>query len=232
MKPVLVVLMGMALLLGGCINNDDHNPDERIPGAGIEDYADGDPAEPHIKMWEAFDIPFADADKTGNNDSQLCWAAAVANMLAWTGWSEDESTTLDLFRYHFDDQPGYLYDALQYYFNDFVPDVQADMVTVRESRSERLLEFLAGALHEGKGAVVKIAYPDRKIGHFVTIYGYWEEKQPETYRLYYTDSDDYVFRMKDMQVTWNETSTRWDINSIYQGWYLEYVVTLAGPHQR
>jgi hypothetical protein len=77
-----------------------------------------------------------------------------------------------------------------------------------------------------------MAYPDRKIGHFVTIYGYWKEKQPQTYRLYFTDSDDYAFKMKDMRVTWNQTSTRWSIDGFYQGWYLEYVVTLAGPHQR
>lgn len=221
-------LICVLLLFNGCIGEDNRNADEEIPGAGIEDYqVSVDDAD--FKMWLEWEAPFADADKSGNEDSQLCWAAAVANILTWTGWAEDEKDTFDTFRGHFNNNPGYLYDALRYYFSEFVSEVSADMVTVREIRPRLLDDFIVSVLCEGKGVVIKIKYPNRKVGHFLTIYGYRLNHGKDSAVLFFTDSDDHRRRMREMDITWDDTVNRWEIGGLYSGWFLEYAVSLARP---
>ena len=222
---IIVFLFCILLLLNGCIGEDNRNADEEIPGAGIEDYHVSVDEEDY-RMWLEWDTPFADADKSGNGDSQLCWAAAVANILTWTGWAEDENDTFDTFRGHFADEPGYLYDALRYYFNEFVSEISADMVTVREVRPTMLDEFLVSALYDGKGVVIKIKYPNRKVGHFLTIYGYRLYPEQGRVVLFYTDSEDRRRKIREMFITWDEAASRWEIGGLYGGWFLEYAVSL------
>jgi len=67
------------LIIGGCKTGGSSGgggggADLSIPEAGPEDYTDED-YEALFKMWEAFDTGYTDADKTGSDDSNMCWAA-------------------------------------------------------------------------------------------------------------------------------------------------------------
>jgi len=217
------------LFIAGCYTaggGDEHDADELIPGAGSEDYTAQEYAS-NYKMWEHDETPFADADKTGAGDSNMCWAAVAANLLAWSGWTADEDDTFNIFRDQFEDKAGYIYDALRYYFTDYIPGVSAERVVVRESRSHMLLDFIVSAVHEGKGVAIKMAYPDKKIGHFLSIYGYQYIAEEDNYILYFTDSDDGLHQMRQFRVAWNDARSRWEIQYLYRDYYLVYAISLA-----
>ena len=156
MKTLSAILVCLMLIIGGCKTGGSSSggggggggADLSIPAAGPEDYTDED-YEWLFKMWEEYNSAYTDADKTGSDDSNLCWAATAANLLAWGGWAADEDDVFNTFNEHFANQPGDVYDALRYYFNNFIPGVSAEMVTVREARSDRLLDFVVSALHDG-----------------------------------------------------------------------------------
>jgi hypothetical protein len=228
MKYLSTILICILLLIGGCNSSGGGggDADESIPGAGAEDYTDRDYA-PDFKMWEYNETPFADADKMGTGDLNMCWAATAANLLTWAGWAADEDDVFDIFRAHFEDQPGYVYDALGYYLTNYMTGVKAEMVTVREARSHMLLDFIISALHEGKGVAIKITYPDKKIGHFLTIYGYRYLADKDNFILYFADSDDDEHKIKQLEVEWNDATNRWEIQNIYRDYYLVYVLSLA-----
>ena len=230
MKKISAIIICLMLIIGGCKTGGSSgggggSADLSIPEAGPEDYTDED-YEALFKMWEAFDTGYTDADKTGSDDSNMCWAAAAANMLAWGGWAADEDDAFNTFNTHFANQPGDVYNALRYYFDNFVSNVSADMVTVREARSHMLLDFAVSALHAGRGVTLKIKYPGRSIGHFVTVFGYMYLAAQDSFVLMFTDSDDYLNQMRNFKVVWNDTTDRWEIEGVYSGWYLEYVISL------
>ena len=228
MRYLSTILICILLLIGGCNSSGGGrgDADESIPGAGAEDYPNRDYAS-EFMMWESYETPFADADKMGVGDFKMCWAAVAANLLTWTGWAADEDDAFDIFRAHFEDEPGYVYDALGYYFTSYVSGVKAEMVTVREARSSMLLDFIVSAVHEGKGVAMKIAYPDKKIGHFLTIYGYRYLADEDNFILYFADSDDGDHEIKKLKVEWNDANRRWEIQNSYPDWYLVYVLSLA-----
>jgi len=231
MKYLSTILICILLLIGGCNSSGGGgggggDADESIPGAGAEDFTNRDYAS-DFKMWEPNETPIADADKMGAGDLNMCWAAAAANLLTWAGWSADEDDAFEIFRAHFEDEPGYVYDALGYYFTHYVTGVKAEMVTVREARSRMLLDFIVSAAHEGKGVAIKIAYPDKKIGHFLTIYGYRYLADEDNFILYFADSDDGLHQIQQFKVEWNEANNRWEIQNLYRDCYLVYVLSLA-----
>ena len=233
MKTLSAILVCLMLIIGGCKTGGSSSggggggggADLSIPAAGPEDYTDED-YEWLFKMWEEYNIAYTDADKTGSDDSNLCWAATAANLLAWGGWAADEDDVFNTFNEHFANQPGDVYDALRYYFNNFIPNVSAEMVTVREARSRMLLDFVVSALHEGRGVTLKIKYPGRSIGHFVTVFGYMYLTEEDNFVLMFTDSDDHLNQMRNFKVVWNDGADRWEIQGVYSDWYLEYVVSL------
>ena len=231
MKNLPIVVVCLFVFIVGCYSDsgdggDNIDADSLIPGAGVEDYSALD-YEAEFKLWEQQQTPFADADKTGQGDSNMCWAAVAANLIAWAGWAADEDDTFGVFKDRFDDKAGYVYDALGYYFTDYVPGVDAEMVAVRESRSHKLLDFIVSAVHEGKGVAVKIAYPGKEIGHFLSIYGYRYIEEEDNFMLYFTDSDDGLHLMRQFKAEWNDDKRRWETRDRYKGYYFEYVITLA-----
>ncbi|MDH3829662.1 MAG: hypothetical protein OET21_19720 [Desulfobacterales bacterium] len=228
MKYLSTILICIFLFIGGCNSGGGGggDADEIIPGAGAEDYTAQDYAL-DFKMWEPNDTPFADADKTETDDLNMCWAAAAANLLAWAGWAADEDDTFDIFRAHFEDKPGYVYDALSYYLANYETGVSVEMVSVREARSHMLLDFIVSAVHEGKGVAMKITYPGKEIGHFLTIYGYRYLAVEDNFILYFTDSDDGLHQMRQFKVEWNDADNRWEIQNLYRDYYLVYALSLA-----
>jgi hypothetical protein len=226
MKYLSAILIFIFLIIGGCNSGGGGDADEQIPGAGAEDYTAQDYA-PDYRMWEHDQAPFADADKTEVGDLNMCWAAAAANLLAWTGWAADEDDVFNTFRAHFKDKPGYVYDALRYYFDNYETGTTVEMVSVREARSHLLLDFIVSAVHEGKGVVVKITYPGREIGHFLTVYGYRYFADEDNFILYFTDSDDGLHQIRQFKAEWNDVNNRWEIQSFYRDYYLVYALSLA-----
>ena len=126
-----------------------------------------------------------------------------------------------------EDQAGYIYDALRFYFVNYVPDVSAEMVSVRETRSHLLLDFIVSAVHENKGVAIKIAPPGKKVGHFISIYGYRYLAEEDNFILYFTDSDDGLYQMRQFEVVWNDANDRWMIQYLYRDYYLAYAISLA-----
>ncbi len=231
MKNLTTVLIVILLAIAGCNDGggggqDSAGGDDLVPGAGAEDYTAQD-YEPDFKTWELEETQFADADKTGQGDASLCWAAVAANLMTWAGWTADENDTFEIFKDHFEDQAGHVFDALRYYFNSYVSGASAEMVTVRETRSHRQLNFIVSALHTGRGVAVKIARPGENIGHFLSIYGYRHLPEEDDFILYFTDSDDGSYVMRQFFAGWNDDTRRWEFRRIYTGYYLEYAITLA-----
>jgi hypothetical protein len=227
MKYISTILIFIFMLIGGCNSGGGNgDADESIPGAGSEDYTAQDYAS-EFMMWEHNEIPFADADKTGASDRNMCWATTAANLLAWTGWAADEDDAFDIFKAHYEDEPGYVYDALNYYFDNYEIGVRAEMVSVRETRPHMLLDFIVSAVHEGKGVAMKIIYPGKEFGHFLTVYGYGYNADEDSFDLYFTDSDDNQHQMRRSKVEWNDADNRWEIQSLYRDYYLEYALSLA-----
>ena len=225
MKYLSTILIFIILFAGGCKTGGGGDADESIPGAGAEDYTAQDYAV-DFRMWERIQIPYADADKIRVDDLNLCWAAAAANLLAWGGWAADEDDLFDIFKDHFADEPGYVYDALKYYFANYENGIGAEMFTVREARAHMLLDFIVSAVHEGKGVAVKITYPGKEIGHFITIYGYRYLADEDNFILYFTDSDDGLHQIRQFKIEWNDTNERWEIQYLYRDYYLAYAISL------
>ena len=231
MKKYWVVAICILIVITGCKDEGGSEPslgagaDEAIPEAGEEDYT-ADEYLTVFKAWEEFHHAFTDADKTGKEDDNMCWAAVAANLLTWSGWVADEDDVFDIFRTHFDDQPGYVYDALSYHFANDESGVTAEMVSVRETRSHMLVDFIVSAVHEGNGAAIKITYPDKKIGHFLTIYGYRYLADEDNFILYFTDSDDGSHQIQQMKIEWNDGTNRWEIQNLYRDYYLVYAISL------
>lgn len=53
-------------------------------------------------VFDAWGSTYFDAEKTGNDDGNMCWAAAASNVLRWTTWASPESgfvTEYDVFGY-------------------------------------------------------------------------------------------------------------------------------------
>ncbi len=228
MKYLSILLIFISLIFGGCKSGSGggSDADEFIPAAGAEDYTTQNYA-PDFRMWEHNGTPFADADKTKVGDLNMCWAAAAANLLAWSGWALDEDDAFNIFRDHFADKPGYVYDALNYYFANYETGVSAEMVSVREYRSQMLLDFIVDAVHEGKGVAMKITYPGKEIGHFLTIYGYRYLADEDNFILYFSDSDDGLHQIQQFKVEWNDANVRWEIQQLYRDYYLVYALSLA-----
>ena len=224
MKYLSTILILIFLLIGGC-KRGGGDADEFIPGAAAEDSTDQGYA-PDFRMWERNETPFADADKIEVGDLNMCWAAVAANLLTWSDWAADEDDVFDIFRTHFDDQPGYVYDALSYYFANYETGVKAEMVSVRETRSHMLVDFIVSAVHEGNGAAIKITYPDKEIGHFLTIYGYRYLADEDNFILYFADSDDGSHQIQQMKIEWNDGTNRWEIQNLYRDYYLVYAISL------
>ena len=227
MKYLSTIWICIFLLIGGCNSGGaGGDADEFIPGAGAEDFTAQDYAL-DFRMWEHNEKPFADADKIGVGDRNMCWAASAANMLTWAGWAADEDDAFDIFRVHFEDKPGYVYDALSYFFANYEAGVSATMVLVRETRSHMLLDFIVSAVHEGKGAAIKINDPGKESGHFLTIYGYRYFADEDNFILYYTDSDDDLHQMRQFKFDWDDVNSRWECQYLHRKYYLEFALSLS-----
>lgn len=91
---------------------------EEIQSEIIQSYVSGQP-------FNLTHLDFIDAEKASlkNTDSNLCWAASTADILAYTGWAkqagfQNEDEVLALFANSYSNSGGYTYYALAWFFNN------------------------------------------------------------------------------------------------------------------
>lgn len=171
--------------------------------------------------YEEWGGAWYDAEKTPGNteDDLMCWAAAAANILAWTGWGFEAgpgfSSEDEIFRYyqdHWTDEGGWMYYGWDWWFdgtNDgpgwsnwsqvdvpgggFWTEYTFSDYYYEQDRDDLALESIDGFLHNGYGVTLGVFRDGRSSGHAITVWGYdYEEVQEQiTYKgLWVTDSDD------------------------------------------
>jgi PKD repeat protein len=87
-------------------------------------------------LYEHYGGFWADAEKDPNpGDDLLCWAAAGANMMEWTGWGfvgslDDTDDSFQFFRGHVTDDGHFVEDGIDWWFDGTLKDVGGANETV------------------------------------------------------------------------------------------------------
>ncbi len=181
-----------------------------------------------------------DANKTASNteDDLMCWAAATANVLAYTGWGYPSgaglSNTDQIFSYyqdHWTDQGGNIYYGVDWWFDGVnntqgvsgwsqVDNPGGGFYTGESVYDYQLwsgsdtyaLQNIDYLLTEGYGVGISITGPS---GHAVTAWGYEYDDLGDYTGIYLTDSDDGVNSLMYYDLSF--TSDRWYLED-YFGW--------------
>ena len=201
MKKVISLLILLTFIIACGDSADD--PDGGLPESGPEDYCPDLSYEKTFSAPNAFDQPFADADKDGDNDDKMCWAAAAANMLVWSGYAADEDDVFNIFKRQFPNEPGYLVEAVEYYLEVYSTGTKAENIMVREYETENVMDFIACALNERKSVNILIDFKNDNRLHYLTVYGYGDLTE-ERVKLQVADSDDKEHRLKIITFLYNE----------------------------
>ena len=129
---------------------------------------------------------WCDAEKTEDNDDDdlMCWAAAAANVLEWTGWGMTSGmwSTDEMFQYslnYWDDRTGWPTSAWYWWFNNgsfadvpgggnFWPGYTWTDYLHEESDPALALQAIDGYLHAGYGVTIGLWGG----GHIITCWGF------------------------------------------------------------
>lgn len=169
--------------------------------------------------FDAFDDKWYDAEKTLSNDKDnyMCWAAASANILSYTGWGvaagngfTSEDAIFQYFQDHWTDQGGTPYYGINWWFNGINPAVGTDdwsQVDVSgggffKDANIDLLDYYTWTTDNGKalemigeyllaGYGVTLSLSNGTLGHAVTVWGYdYDDDNSGSYLgIHITDSD-------------------------------------------
>ena len=198
---LIVLVIGLIVGCEGGGGGSGSSNSDPTPESGPEDYCDIT-YRLNFKMYEEFNKPYADADKTGDDDTNMCWAAAAANMLVWAGYATDEDDVFNAFRDHFDNKPGRVYTAIKYYLNQYEFGVYPYEVIVKEYNQDSVIDFIVCALHQEKAITISLQSRLKDQRHSVTVYGYGY-KDDEHFVLYYSDSDDHRHQIRSLRLEYN-----------------------------
>jgi hypothetical protein len=154
-----------------------------------------------------------DAEKTSSNtdDDQMCWAAAAANILSYTGWGfpagKDFSSEDDVFAYfqnHWTNEGGLAPYGMEWWFNGtnrsqgwinwaqvekpggafYTDDNFSDYLTWTYDMDA--LPYIDDYLHDGRGVGIDIRGPG---AHAISVWGYEFDEYGNYLGIYITDSD-------------------------------------------
>jgi hypothetical protein len=156
-----------------------------------------------------------DVNKTWIDDSQMCWAAAASNILAWGGWGTARYSTAggiyDYIRSCFPNMGGDPYQAYDFWFygrrgeGGFYPGYGLN----NYHNSGSPMQDLATFLHDGQGVHIRVATAGAT--HALTVWGYdynpaYSPDDDRYYtHLYYTDSDDRVTELQCSPIRWDSS---------------------------
>ena len=219
---------------------------------------DADPAGTSYMLTEHWGGSWSDAEKSPTNDEDdlMCWAAAAANVLEWTGWggAGGMANTDEMFAYfqeHWTDEGSLMEYGWDWWF-DGINDSQgwADWAQVdvrgggfylsenfRDFFHKQVNDFLAMStidqyFHSGYGVALGSSGPSGS--HALTCWGYnYDPSDPTDYKgIWVTDSDD----DKNMSDPPDElhyyevvySSSKWYLQNFYgsDSWYIDTVQAL------
>lgn len=163
---------------------------------------------------------FHDADKTGNNDTYKCHAAASSNILDWGGWDvppefDVEQQIFGNFQINWEDK-GSLVRYLTRWWLDGTPppELGEDWATIIEEgggyfptgtgqsnfagaylshwTQASLIETVKSYLHSGYGTSIALydSADSAALGHVLSVWGYRYDADGNVLGLWVTDSDD------------------------------------------
>ena len=167
-------------------------------------------------VYQALGGTFHDARKMGSEDSDLCWAASAANVLAWTGWGRiapdaPPSTAQAIFEQYKAESgmgnvarfPKVLWDWWFDTHDSFLPANVDDLIfdygfAYRQDVMPRVEACFrthnAGVALQTQKAATQVG--ESGISHFVTCWGFdfdpaFDESNAKRYlQIHITDSDD------------------------------------------
>lgn len=195
-----------------------------------------------------------DANKTGANDSNMCWAAAAANILDWAGWDTATYNTQTLIFQYFVDHwsdagslpqygwewwlkgtlppggPDYVgWARIEVLGGNFWPGVKFNSLYHAASSGD-LMAAMASFFQSGYGVTLDIYKPGLDYGHALTCWGYDYTNLNGVIHyngVWVTDSDDGVTALDYYSVSWD--STYWELGGALAGYYIGEIEAL-GEH--
>ncbi len=217
-----------------------------------------DPVEMRYLLTDHWGGVISDAEKSPATayDDQMCWAAAAANVLAWTGWGHagGRTTADEIFAYfqaHWLPGGGSPNNAWQWWFDDdqlwtsvvvhtpgggFWPDRTFDDYYRLEGGTSGAMANLDAMLHEGRAVAATLFNTDGYGPHVVTLWGYsTDPADPNRYTgVWITDSDDHRHLADPPDwlryVPVEPIAGRWHLKDFYgtDGYYLSALHGLTG----
>jgi hypothetical protein len=218
---------------------------------------DAAPTGTSYMLHENWGGSWSDAEKSRDNyeDDNLCWAAAAANTLEWTGWGQVNgmTTTDDVFAYfqdHWTDQGGHMSYGVEWWFTGTNPSQgwsdwsQVDVpgggfhqsenysnLYHQSSNTSGAMSTIDSYLRSGYGTSIGIYGPG---GHAISVWGItYDEDNPSDYNgLYITDSDDNKYtsnapdKLRYFEVEKNDG--KWYLQNYYNSdsWYIGSIAAL------
>ena len=165
-----------------------------------------------FKAWIEFDRPAYDTNKSGG-DSNMCYAATAANLIAWTNNVKPEPIYADFVSYFNNEYYGIgIFGALTYYYGYD----EAAGSTLKEVHAEFVVDFIKSSLHDGLGTAIQIAKDN---SHTLSVYGY-KQVSPGKIGLYYTDPD-YGSGI-DLLIFVLENGKWTCQTAVYRNWFISY----------
>ena len=219
---------------------------------------DRSPTGVSYMLHENWGGAWSDAEKSPYNseDYNMCWAAAAANVLDWTGWGHvnDMTNTDQMFGYyqdHWTDQGGLMIFGWEWWFTGvnsssgwaewsqvdvagggFHPSEDYADIQHYSLNRATTMTTIDTYLRSGYGTTIGIYGPG---GHAITVWGLTHDADnPSEYNgLYITDSDDYKYhpkapdRLRYYEVEYS--GDKWYLQSFYgsNDWYIGAVAALA-----
>ncbi|MCK9377024.1 MAG: hypothetical protein M0P73_12820 [Syntrophobacterales bacterium] len=198
-----------------------------------------------------------DANKSWENDTLMCWAAAASNILDWTRWDtaalNNETLVFQYFVAHWTNQGSLPYLGWNWWFDgslppsgpiwskwsqvdvaggNFWPGANFDDVYYR-GMSANLLSDVENFLHSGYGVTLGIYRPNPSgglYGHALTCWGYEYTDGPAGRQyngIYVTDSDDR--QTGEYFYAVSESNGQWYLQNYFgsNAWYIDEVEALA-----
>ncbi len=155
-----------------------------------------------------------DADKTGVDDNQLCWAATASNMLYWAGWGKNtgsltvslEDDLLDYYRENFTDGGGYIETGIEWFLDgkyslnsepgaaqfkksgggDFFPNITISNYLSFSYDQTAVMTNMDSLLRKGDVCGLSISWLSSG-GHAVTCWGFsYDTSVAKSNKNYYT----------------------------------------------
>ena len=201
--------------------------------------------------YEEFGGEYYDADKTFAGDTNMCWAAAMSNVLMYSGWDAGYSSEDEIFREfkdHWENEGGYSTAALDYWFYglDTTSAQRMDVpggggyyteydyaeffhhVTFRTSDNQ--LSYVERLLRTGAG--VELAFDTSfNMGHALTCYGLEYDDFGNYSGVWVVENNDTADNLKLLKMESKYIdmykSDMWIVNEgSYNGWVINTTIGL------